>query len=96
MSDNQEPNLNRTHFFIAIGALALAAVALGLAFLPPLGVYSLIASVLLELTALAFLNTQKKRNNFKGVFAVTVVAYALLAASVALFVGGLIFSALQG
>lgn len=94
MENNQE-NSTRSAFFIGLGALIAAVIAFGLAFLPPLGVYSLIASVLLELASLSFLNAQKKRNFFKAVKYVTVFAYAMLAASVALFAGGLIFSAVN-
>lgn len=91
--ENSAENSTRVNFFIAIGALVLAAIAFGCAFIPQVGVYTLIASVLLELTALSFLSTQKKKNNFKGVFYATVAAYVLLALSVALFAGGLIYVA---
>ena len=76
-------NSSRVNYYIAIGALVLAAVALGCTFIPSIGVYFLIASVLLELTALSFLSTQKKKNNFKAVFYVSIVAYVFLGASVA-------------
>ena len=81
----------KTYFFIAVGAVALAAAALGLSFVPALGVYSLIASVLFELAALSFLATQKKKNNFKGLFYATVATYVLLGLSILLFVGGMIY-----
>lgn len=91
--ENSEKNSTRSYFFIAIGALVLAGIAFGCTFINGVGVYALIASVLLELAALSFLSTQKKKNNFKGVFIVTVVAYLFLAVSVALFAGGLIYVA---
>lgn len=91
--ENTAENSTRTYFFIAIAMLALAAVAFGCTFIPGVGVYTLIASVLLELTTLSFLSTQKKKNNFKAVFYVTVAAYVLLAISVLLFAGGLIYVA---
>lgn len=93
---NNAENSTRVYFFIAIGALALAAVALGCTFIPGVGVYTLIASVLLELAALSFLSTQKKKNNFKGVFYALIAAYVLLALSLLIFAGGLIYVALQG
>ena len=91
--ENTTQNSTRVYFFIAIGALVLAAIALGCTFIPQVGVYTLIASVLLELTALSFLSTQKKKNNFKEVFYVTIAAYVLLGLSLILFVGGLIYVA---
>lgn len=86
--------MNRTNFYIAIGALALAAVAFGLSFVPALGVYTLIASVLLEITSLSFLSAQKKKENFRALRYVTIAAYVLLAASILLFAGGLAYVAL--
>lgn len=91
--ENSTENSTHVNFFIAIGALVLGAIALGCTFIPQIGVYTLIASVLLELTALSFLSTQKKKNNFKGVFYVTIVAYVLLGLSLILFAGGLIYVA---
>lgn len=88
--------MNKTNFYIAVAALALAAITLGLSFVPALGVYMLIASVLLELTSLSFLSVQKKKENFDAVKYVTIAAYALLAVSILLFVGGMVFAALNG
>lgn len=95
-NENPEKNTTRTYFFIAIGLLVLAAVAFGCTFIPGVGVYTLLASVLLELAALSFLSTQKKKNNFKAVFYVTVAAYVLLGLSILLFVGGLIYVIILG
>lgn len=78
------------YFFIAIGACALGVIAFGLAF-TKLGLYSLICSIILQLAALSFLNTQKKVNNFKAVFYVKIAAYALLAIFALFFIGGLIY-----
>lgn len=91
--ENNTENSTRVYFFVAIGALVLAAVALGLIFVPGIGVYTLIASALSELASLSFLNTQKKKNNFKAVFYVTVITYVLLGITATVFVGGLIYSA---
>lgn len=88
-----EKTSTRVYFFIALGLLLLAAVAFGCTFIPGVGVYTLIASVLLELSALSFLSTQKKKNNFKAVFYVTIAAYVLLALSALLFIGGLVYVA---
>lgn len=81
----------KTYFYISVGACVLSAVALGLAF-TVLGVYSLIASVLLELTALSFAATQKKKFNFPLLKAATITAYVLLAISVLVFIGGIIYA----
>ena len=94
--ENSPNNSTRVYFYIALVLLALAAVAFGCAFIPGAGVYTLIASVLLELAALSFLSTQKKKNNFRAVFFVTATAYVLLALSMLLFAGGLIYVAMQG
>lgn len=90
---NTEKISTHIYFFIALGLLFLAAVAFGCTFIPGVGVYTLIASVLLELSALSFLSTQKKKNNFKAVFYVTIAAYVLLALSALLFIGGLVYVA---
>lgn len=88
-------NHNRAYFYIAIALIIVNAVTLGLSFLPNIGVYMLITSVTEELCALAFLSAQKKRYNFKGVFIATLVTYILLAASLILFVGGLVYVAVR-
>lgn len=94
--DNVVQNSTRSYFYIALGLMVLAAAAFVSAFLTgTIGVYLLIASVLMELAALSFLSTQKKKNNFKGVFYATVVAYVLLALSVLLFAGGLLYTSLR-
>lgn len=90
----EEQETRKIWFWTGVGVLAAAVVALGLMF-TVLGIYALISSVVLSIASLAFFRTQKKRNNFKAVFALTVVSYVVLAAGIALFVGGLIYSALQ-
>lgn len=84
----------KIYFYIAIAALILAATAFGLAF-SPLGVYSLIASIILELCSLSFLATQKKRYNFRAVLYLTIAAYTMLVLSAAFFIGGLIYSSMR-
>lgn len=88
----REENRGRVFFFVAIGATCAAFVFYGLIFV--IGIYSLIASVLLSLGALAFLRAQKKKYDCRGRFAVTVIAYAALALSAGTFIGGIIYSAL--
>lgn len=69
------------------------AVALGLIF-TVLGIYSLIASVILSLSALTFINVQKRKNDFAKLKIFKVCAYVVLGVAVAIFVGGLIWSAI--
>lgn len=93
--ENIEENSTRVYFFISIGLLVLAAVAFGCTFINGVGVYALIASILLELSSLSFLSTQKKKNNFKGVFYATIATYVLLGLSLILFGGGMIYVGTQ-
>lgn len=89
----EQPKSNtRAYFYAAIAACVLSVVAFGLAF-SVLKIYSLIASVLFLLAALALINTQKKVNNFKWVFYLSIIAYTLLAMVVLFFIGGIIFAA---
>ena len=58
----------------------------------PAGIYALIAAVLTGIASLSFANYQKKKNNFQGLKIFYVAAYAALIVSLAIFVGGLIWS----
>lgn len=82
----------KTYFYIGIAAGALGIVFLGLIF-TVLSIYSLIASIILCLAALAFFNIQKKKNNFKQVKYFTIAAYVVLSIAIAIFIGGIIYSA---
>lgn len=93
LNEENEKNSTRSYFYAAFAALVAAVAALGCAFIPGAGVYMLIASVLLELTTLSLLSAQKRKNNFKGVFFLTVAAYIFLGISAALFAGGLVYVA---
>lgn len=83
---------SKTYFYVAIALCVLAAVAFGLSF-SFMGIYALIASLILELAALSFCVTQKKKNKFPALKIVFIAAYVLLALSALLFIGGLIYSA---
>ncbi len=89
--DTQPPYDGKTYFYIGLGAAVLSAVAFGLTFTVP-GIYALISAVLLSIAALSFLNTQKRKNNFKAVKYATVAAYVLLFIYLIFFVGGIIYS----
>ena len=94
VEENEEiKNTTKTYFYIAIAACVLSAVAFGLSF-SVLGIYALIASLVLELCALSFCVTQKKKNPFPALKFVFIAAYILLALSALLFIGGLVYSAI--
>lgn len=84
----------KTYFYIAVAACALGFAAFGLSF-SPLGVYALISSILLGIASLAFIVRQKKKENLKALIYVKIAAYVLLALALALFIGGLVYSAQQ-
>ena len=81
----------KTYVFIAIGLIAAGAVWLGLSF-TKLGIYSLIASMLFEITAMTFINLQKNKNDLKWLIYVKIAAYALFIFAVVLFVGGTVWA----
>ena len=94
VQENEEiKSTTKTYFYIAIAACVLSAVAFGLSF-SFMGIYALISSLILELCALSFCVTQKKKNNFPALKFVFIAAYVLLALSALLFVGGLVYSAI--
>lgn len=82
----------KTYLYIAIALCALGFIALALAF-SPLGIYALISGILLGLASLAFSAKQKKKDNLKGLTWIEAAAYVLLVLSLAIFIGGLIYSA---
>ena len=94
VEENEEiKSTTKTYFYIAIAACVLSGVAFGLSF-SVLGIYALIASLILELCALSFCVTQKKKNPFPALKFVFIAAYVLLALSALLFIGGLVYSAI--
>lgn len=99
MKDKKEVETEETksttkaYFYASVVACVLATVAFGLSF-SFFGIYALISSIILELCALSFAITQKKKNNFPVLKVAFIAAYVLLALSVLLFVGGLIYSAI--
>lgn len=80
----------KVFFYIALACTVLSPVFFGLTF-TPLGVYSLLASILFCLASLSFLGTQKKKENFNGVLILTIITYVLLGIILAFFVGGIIY-----
>lgn len=86
------PYTGKAFAYVSIALTAAAIAAFGLMF-TKLGIYALISSVLLSLASLAFAGVQKKKNNFKNLIYVTIAAYAALALSTAVFIGGIIYTA---
>ena len=78
--------------YIAIGLIVAGGIALGLSF-TVLGIYALIASIILEFAAMTFINVQKKKNDFKWLKYIKLAAYAVFIAAIIVFVGGTIYSA---
>ena len=93
IQENEVKSTTKAYFYTAIAAFVLSAVAFGLSF-SFMGIYALIASLILELCALSFCVTQKKKNPFPALKFVFIAAYILLGLSGLLFVGGLVYSAI--
>lgn len=95
--DNKQPEqtyTGRTYAYIAAGLTVAAAVFFGLAF-TVLGIYALIAAVLLSLASVAFANVQKRKNNFDKLVIIRICAYVVLGITAAFFIGGIIWSAIK-
>lgn len=90
----QGPKKNgKAFYYTALACTILSGIFFGLTFV--LGVYSLLSAILFCLASLSLSGTQKKRENFNGVTALTVVTYIFLGIFVAVFVGGVIWSSLS-
>ena len=90
----QIPYTGKAYAYVAIGLAAAALITFILALVfSTAGMYLLIASILLALGALTFANIQKKKNNFKNLKIIIICSYVALALPVALFIGGIIWSA---
>ena len=94
--NEQQPESGYNGFgyaYAAIGLIVTGIAALALIF-TVLGIYSLIASVILSLAALTFVNIQKRKNDFPKLKIIKICAYIVFGIAVAVFIGGLIWSAL--
>lgn len=89
----RENYTKKTYAYVAVGLIIACAVFLGLIF-TVLGIYSLIASILFAIGAVAFSNVQKKKNNFPNLKIIMIFSYIFLGISLAVFAGGLIWSML--
>lgn len=81
----------KVYAYISAALAAASLVLTGVSF-SPAGIYALIAAVLTGIASLSFANYQKIKNNFQGLKIFYVAAYAALIVSLAIFVGGLIWS----
>ena len=84
------PNKSMLYFYLALVAAILGVAFTVLTFVTVLGVYALIAAIVLYLASLAFLRVQKKKNNFKWVKPLTIAVYVLLAIDAVIFIVGII------
>ena len=87
--ENRQPENNENKIFIILATVfaGLGAVALGLSF-TVLGIYSLIACMVLEVVAVTLINLQQRKENFKWLLYLKIGAYVLFAASIVLFALG--------
>ena len=91
--NNGPENYNGKLFaYIAIGLLVAGATFFAVSFFA-IGIYALIASMLLEIGAMTFINVQKKKNDLKWLSYLKIASYVLFAASVLVFAMGTIWSA---
>ena len=86
-----ENNENKLFVIISIAFILAGALALGLSF-TVLGIYALIACMLLEITSITLVNFQKKTNDSKWLLYIKIAAYALLVAALVIFIGGTVWS----
>ena len=89
--EKKEEYTGKLYAYVAMGLMAATALFFGLSF-TVMGIYSLIASILLSLASLTFINIQKKRNDFKWLIYVRVVAYILFAVVFLFFAGGILWA----
>jgi hypothetical protein len=90
-NDNGQES-SKTYFWIAVASFVSGGVFLGLSF-TVMGVYSLFASMIIELAAVSFLNAQKKRNYFFICKVIRVLSYAVMLVAFGLVVGLIAYKA---
>lgn len=93
-TEPEQTYTGRTYAYISVGLTVAAVVFFGLAF-TILGIYALIAALLLSLASIAFANVQKRKNNFDKLVIIRICAYVVLGITAALFIGGIIWSSLK-
>ncbi len=88
---NEKKYTGKMYAYIAVALTAAGALFLGLSF-TVMGIYSLITSLILTLAALTFENVQKRKNDFKQLKIIKIITYAVFAAAIIIFVGGVFYS----
>lgn len=95
-ASEEEKSQSKTDFWVAVGACAAGAVMLGLAFIPAIGQYGIIASLICQLIAMTFLNLQKKNCiYFKACKVVRVISYVIFAVGILIIAGAAIYASQQ-
>lgn len=85
----------KVYFWVAVGACAVGALLLGLAFIPQVGQYGVFSSMLCQLVCITFLNVQKKYKYFTACKILRVLSYVLLLAGAAIIGGAAVISSQQ-
>ena len=91
-NNGPEKDEGKLFAYVAIGLLVAGAAFFAVSFFA-IGIYALIASMLLEIGAMTFINVQKKKNDLKWLSYLKTAAYVLFAASVIVFALGTVWSA---
>jgi hypothetical protein len=84
--NNQPDDGNKTCFWIALGCCIAGAVLFGITFIFT-NIYTLIASMILELAGVSFLNGQKRHCYFTACKILRVICYVIMLAGVAVMLG---------
>lgn len=85
----------KKYFWVSVGAFVIGAVLFGLTFVPAVGQYGVISSMVCQLIAITFLNVQKKYNYFTLCKVLRVLSYAVLIAGALVLSGAAIFASQQ-
>ncbi len=77
-------------FYIALGCFIVGCVLFGVSFAAHgAGVYLILASMILELASVSFLNGQKKHGYFKLCTVLRIVSYVVMIAGLAVVLAGM-------
>jgi hypothetical protein len=85
-NNNQPDDGKKLYFWIALGCCIAGAVLFGITFIFK-NIYTIIASMILELAGVSFLNGQKRHCYFTFCKVLRVICYVIMLAGVALMLG---------